>query len=126
MQIQLRVVRLPILYFLCVAVPGGRGRGRGRGGREVHLCGAPSGLPLPWFCEWKHLQMCSGGGRGGVTEIQCGQYNILYCTGRQVGNTSRQNTVTCSTATYTVLPVLGARGEGRDSNPRLPLSSSWG
>ena len=54
------------------AVEAGRGeRGRGRGGgREVHLCGAPSGLPLLRFCERKHLQMRCGGGRGGVTEIQ--------------------------------------------------------
>ena len=68
----------------------------------------------------------AGGRRGGVTEIQYWQYNIHYCTGRQVGNTSRHNTVTCSTATYAALPELRARGEGRDSNPRLPLSSSWG
>ena len=37
----------------------GRARGTGAeaGGRDVHLCGAPSGLPLLRFCEWKHLQM---------------------------------------------------------------------
>ena len=40
---------------------GARGARAGAGGREVHLCGAPSGLPLLRFCEWKHLQMCSGG-----------------------------------------------------------------
>ena len=80
MQIQSRVARLPILYFLCVAVPGGRGRGRGRGGREVHLCGAPSGLPLPWFCELKYLQMCSGGqeGRGHKDTVLAIQYTLLH------------------------------------------------
>ena len=48
-QIQLRVVRLPILYSLCVAVPGGRGRGRGRGegGPPVRgTVGAPAPLVL--------------------------------------------------------------------------------
>ena len=48
---------------------GARGAGAGAGGREVHLCGAPSGLPLLRFCERKHLQMRCGGGGGGVTEI---------------------------------------------------------
>ena len=41
------VVRLPILHFLCVAVPGGRGRGRGRGegGPPVRgTVGAPAPL----------------------------------------------------------------------------------
>ena len=57
--------------------------GRGRGGREVHLCGAPSGLPLPWFCEWKYLQMCSGGGggregRGHGDTVLAIQYTLLH------------------------------------------------
>ena len=64
------------------AKAGVRGAGAGVGGREVHLCGASLGLPLPWFCELKHLQMCRGGGRGGAREILYWQYNIHYCTGR--------------------------------------------
>ena len=52
--------------------------GRGRGGREVHLCGAPSGLPLPWFREWKYLQMCSGGGGAG------GEGSRRYSTGNTI------------------------------------------
>ena len=40
---------------------GAREAGAVAGGREVYLCGAPSGLPLRRFCEWKHLQMCCGG-----------------------------------------------------------------
>ena len=48
MQIQLRVVRLPILYFLCVAVPRGRGRGRGRSrGEGDALVRGTVGAPAP-------------------------------------------------------------------------------
>ena len=52
----------------------------GVGGREVHLCGAPSGLPLPWFCGLKHLQMCSGGqeGRGHKDTVLAIQYTLLH------------------------------------------------
>ena len=52
----------------------------GVGGREVHLCGAPSGLPLPWFCELKHLHMCSGGqeGRGHKDTVLAIQYTLLH------------------------------------------------
>ena len=50
--------------------------GRGRGGREVHLCGAPSGLLLPSFREWKYLQMCSGGGGGGAGGEGSRRYSI--------------------------------------------------
>ena len=46
--------------WLCLGV----GAGAGAGGREVHLCGAPSGLLLPWFCEWTEGPL--GGGGGGV------------------------------------------------------------
>ena len=48
---------------------------KGAGGREDHLCGAPSGLPLPWFRAAKHLHLVAVGGRGGVTEIRYWQYN---------------------------------------------------
>ena len=56
--------------------------GRGRGGREVHLCGTPSGLPLPWFREWKYLQMCDvqrgGGGAGGEGSRRYSTGNTIY------------------------------------------------
>ena len=52
----------------------------GVGGREVHLFGAPSALPLPWFCELKHLHMCSGGqeGRGHKDTVLAIQYTLLH------------------------------------------------
>ena len=58
----------------------GVGAVAGAAGREVHLCGAPSGLPLPWFCELKHLQMCSGGqeGRGHGDTVLAIQYTLLH------------------------------------------------
>ena len=71
------VVRLvPSVAELAVRSCGGAGAG----GREVHLCGAPSGLPLPWFCEWKHLQMCSGGqeGRGHGDTVLAIQHTLLH------------------------------------------------
>ena len=44
------------------------------------MCGAPSGLPLPWFCELKHLQMCCGGqeGRGHEDTVLAIQYTLLH------------------------------------------------
>ena len=38
---------------------------KGVGGREDHLCGAPSGLPLPWFRKHLHPVAVRRRGRGG-------------------------------------------------------------
>ena len=49
---------------------GARGAGAGAGGREVHLCGAPSGLRSSGSVCGSTCRCAVGGGRGGVTEIQ--------------------------------------------------------
>ena len=66
---------------------------KGAGGREDHLCGAPSGLPLPWFRASKHLHPVAVGGRGGVTEIRYWQYNTPYGTSK--GNTMHTKARLC-------------------------------
>ena len=43
---------------------------KGAGGREDHLCGAPSGLPLPCFHAAMHLYPVAVGGYAGGTEIR--------------------------------------------------------
>ena len=43
---------------------------KGVGGREDHLCVAPTRLPLPWFRAAQHLHPVAVGGRGGVTEFR--------------------------------------------------------
>ena len=105
----------------------GRGRGRGEGGPPVWgIVGAPAPQVL---CVEAPADVLWGAVGEGSRRYSTGNNTIypIALVGWQVIQAGKiQLRVVQLPILYFLCCVLGVQGEGREWNPRLPLSSSWG